>query len=117
VAKRILIVDDSPVVLGAARDVLVAAGYHVDTRNGVDDVGARGAQGFDLILMDVHMPELFGDDVASVLRQYLPTPIYLFSTMPEDELRERVREAKVDGFIAKDAGLEHLVSEIRRILG
>ena len=33
--KRILVVDDSPVILAAARHVLVEAGYEVETRNGV----------------------------------------------------------------------------------
>jgi CheY-like chemotaxis protein len=117
--KRILIVDDSPVILAACRHALVEAGYEVDTRTGVEDVSAKGTQGFDLILMDVQMPELFGDDVASVLRHErdVHTPIYLFSTLPDDELRERAQEAHVDGFIAKGKGTEHLVTEVRRILG
>jgi DNA-binding response OmpR family regulator len=118
-AKRILIVDDSPVILAAAEHALTEAGYDVVTRPGVEEAGAGGFKGFDLILMDVQMPELFGDDVASVLRldRELATPIYLFSTLPDEELVERVREAKVDGYIAKGAGTEHLVAEVRRILG
>lgn len=117
--KRILIVDDSPVALAACRHALVEQGYDVETRDGVEDLGAKGADGFDLILMDVQMPELFGDDVASILRndREVRTPIYLYSTLPDDELRERAAEAHVDGFISKTAGTEHLLDEVRKILG
>lgn len=117
--KRILIVDDSPLILAAARHALSEAGYDVETRNGVDDIGANGANGFDLILMDVQMPELYGDDVARVLRhdRAVRTPIYLFSTLAPAELAERAAEAKLDGFISKNVGVDHLVDEVRKIIG
>jgi CheY-like chemotaxis protein len=94
-SKRILVVDDSPIILAAARVALVDAGFDVETRLGVDELGEKGAHGFDLVLMDVQMPELYGDDVASVLRgqRALTTPIYLFSTLPEHELRELALQA------------------------
>jgi CheY-like chemotaxis protein len=116
---KILIVDDSPVILAAAKHALVTAGYDVETRGSVEEVAARGADGFNLILMDVQMPELFGDDVAAVLRHErdVAAKIYLFSTLADDELRERARDAKLDGFISKQHGAEHLVREVKRILG
>ena len=117
--KRVLIVDDSPIVLAAARHVLVEAGYDVHTHSGVEELGEQGANGFDLILMDVQMPQLFGDDVAAVLRndREIRTPIYLFSTLPAAELDQRAKDARVDGYISKDLGMAHLLSEVRRILG
>jgi len=118
-AKRILLVDDSPLILAAAKHGLSQAGYEVETRNGVEDLGAKGFEGFDLILMDVQMPELYGDDVASVLRSErgVRAPIYLFSTLPVDELAERAREARVDGWISKNDGVDHLVEEVKKIFG
>ena len=118
-AKRILIVDDSPIVLAAATHVLAEAGYEVETRSGVEELGEKGASGFDLILMDVQMPELFGDDVASVLRndRMMKTPIYLFSTLPAADLDMRAREARVDGYISKELGMGNLVGEVRKIIG
>jgi DNA-binding response OmpR family regulator len=117
-SKRILVVDDSPLILQAARHALEQAGYKVETCGGVDDVVQRGVDGFDLILMDVQMPELYGDDVAAVMRRQsgVQTPVYLFSTLPEDELRELAAGAELDGFISKSAGLEHLLAEVKRIL-
>lgn len=116
--KRILIVDDSPIILAAAKHALVGAGYEVETRGSVEEVAARGADGFDLILMDVQMPELFGDDVAAVLvhERSVAGKVYLFSTLGDDELRERATSAKLDGFISKQHGLEHLIQEVKKIL-
>jgi DNA-binding response OmpR family regulator len=116
--KRILIVDDNPVVIGAAKRALVHAGYEVEARGSVAEVEAHGADGFDLILMDVVMPELYGDDVAAILRHErgVRGRIVLFSTLDEDELRQRATDAKVDGYIAKGLGMKHLVAEVARIL-
>jgi|SRR5688572_24427959 DNA-binding response OmpR family regulator len=117
--KRILIVDDSPVVLAAAKHALEADGFAVETRSGVDEIGALGARGFDLILMDVQMPELYGDDVAVALRTQrdVATPIYLFSTLGDAELAVRAKEAQLEGYISKQGGMDHLRAEVRRILG
>lgn len=116
-SKRVLIVDDSPIILAAVRSVLVDAGFAVETRNGVEDLGSANPDEFDLILMDVQMPEMFGDDVAMVFRERgVRAKLYLFSTLPEDELAERTREAGLDGYISKGRSTDHLVAEVRRIL-
>ena len=116
--KRVLVVDDSPIVRSATRQALVDAGYEVETRKSFEDLEERGVAGFDLILMDVQMPQLFGDDVAMALRHHrkLATPIYLYSTLDAADLAERARNAGIDGYISKSAGMEALVSHVRRIL-
>ena len=117
-AKRILLVEDSPIIQAAVTDALGAAGYEVAARSNFDELMAAGVDGFDLILMDVQMPELYGDDVASVLRneRRIATPIYLFSSLAPNELAERAAAAGVDGFIHKGAGLDHLLARVREIL-
>ena len=95
------------------------AGFEVAVRASYDELLSQSLSGYDLILMDVQMPELFGDDVAAVLRNErgVTTPIYLFSSLPPKELEERARAAKVDGFISKEGGMEELVSRVKQILG
>jgi DNA-binding response OmpR family regulator len=117
--KRILLVEDSLLIQAAAARALVAAGFEVATRGTFDEMVSQGVEGFDLILMDVQMPELFGDDVAAVLRHQrgVTTPIYLFSNLTTPELEERAASAQVDGFISKEQGMDHLVHRVREILG
>lgn len=117
--KSILLVDDSPLVQSAARLALEEAGFAVATRGTFDELMSEPIEGHDLILMDVQMPELYGDDVAMVLRHErgVTIPIYLFSSLAPAELAERAESARVDGFISKNEDLSQVVARVREILG
>lgn len=116
--KKILLVEDSPLIQAAAVHALQQEGYEVAARSSFNELMERGFDGFDLVLMDVQMPELYGDDVAAVLRHErgLTTPIYLFSSLPEADLAERAAAAKVDGYIEKTKGMPHMVAQVKQIL-
>jgi two-component system, OmpR family, alkaline phosphatase synthesis response regulator PhoP len=117
--KTILIMDDSDILLELAKHALETAGFRVFAARNLGELESHGdAASFDLILMDMQMPEAFGDDVATVLRhaRNVTAPIYLFSSLPEAELDQRAREAGLDGFISKSAGLDALVERVRLIL-
>jgi DNA-binding NarL/FixJ family response regulator len=64
------------------------------------------------------MPELDGDHLGRILRteRGVTAPILLFSTLGDDELRERAAAAGLDGFVSKNAGLDVLVAEVDAIL-
>lgn len=71
-AKRILIIDDSPVMLARMKRTLVAAGYDVLTTTQV--VGnARHLTNCDLIIVDYHMPGLNGSAVVDSMRAVAQT--------------------------------------------
>ena len=114
----ILLIDDSSIILSAARYALTAAGYDVTTALTFDELAAVKPDAFDLILMDVEMPELYGDDIASVLRHQrgVRTPIYLFSSLDEADLADRVRDAALDGYISKQHGIEAMVERVKLLL-
>jgi DNA-binding response OmpR family regulator len=117
-AKHILLVDDSPLIRASAAHALDAAGYQVTVRAAFDELLEHGIDGFDLILMDVQMPELYGDDVAFTLRgvRGVTTPIYLSSSLEDADLAALAADAGVDGYIAKSGGLAHLVERVQQIL-
>ena len=118
--KRILVVDDSPLTLEVVKAGLEDAGFEVACAVDLAQLEAQRAHGpFDLILMDVQMPEAFGDDVAMVLRSVRgeTTPMYLLSTRSESELAERAREAGIEGYISKQAGIPKLVERVQAIVG
>jgi CheY-like chemotaxis protein len=118
---RILVVDDSDLIRTLARDALEDAGHTVEGLRSVEEVAVLRNAGtlndYDLILMDVSMPQLFGDDVALVLRQGagFRAKIFLFSSLEEAELAERAAEAKCDGYVCKQLGLDHLVERVAAI--
>jgi two-component system, OmpR family, alkaline phosphatase synthesis response regulator PhoP len=118
--KQILIVDDSTLVLDVMRAALDAAGYEVLVANDLTQLEQlRLHHRPDLVLMDVQMPEAFGDDVAMVLRaaREVEAPIYLLSTLDEAELKRRAADAEIDGFISKQIGAEAIVQRVQQIIG
>jgi CheY-like chemotaxis protein len=116
--KRILLVDDSAFILEAAKGALGDVGYEVEVAQDLHELEAKCKKEHDLILIDIQMPEAFGDDLAMMLRggRRLKTPIFLLSSLPDEELRQRAEEAAVDGFISKRAGMEALVRRVQQIL-
>jgi DNA-binding response OmpR family regulator len=117
--KRILVFDDSPLVLAVTQEALEREGFAVDTAVDLDTFEARrAASSPDLILVDVQMPEAFGDDVASTLRgaRGVKVPILLVSNLEEVELARRADEAEVDGWISKRAGVQELVRRVKELL-
>lgn len=118
--KNVLILDDSDVVLDIARKYLQDAGYFVSTALSLDEFDRhKKTRSPDLILLDVQMPELEGDDLGRRLRteHSVTAPILLFSTLDDDELEARARAAGLDGYVSKNAGLQALVAEVASILG
>jgi len=120
VPRRILLIDDSALVLQYTRSVLEKAGYEVATAMTVEAFESeRATRTPDLIVVDVQMPEVFGDDLASTLRgaYKVTSPIILLSSLDEKELAERCAEAEIDGFVTKRAGSAALLAKVREVLG
>lgn len=118
--KRILLMDDSEIFLAVIRRRLEEAGYEVIVANDLESFQqARQQKPADLVLMDVQMPEAFGDDIAMTLRfaHDVDTPIYLLSSLSDQELAERANEAQIDGYISKNIGPDRIIERVRGILG
>jgi DNA-binding response OmpR family regulator len=111
--------DDSPIILEATRDALTAVGFSVDTASNLEEFERESVAEHDLILLDVQMPEAFGDDIAMLLRQKrgLRTKIFFLSSLGDRDLGIRVAEAEIDGFISKRGGMDAVVRRVRQILG
>jgi DNA-binding response OmpR family regulator/Tfp pilus assembly protein PilZ len=118
--KAILVFDDSPFALALTRAALEAAGFTVAIAADLSSFERqRVAFDPDLILVDVQMPEAFGDDVASTLRGWhgVQVPILLVSSLDQGELERRAQRAQASGYICKGAGMSELVRRCRELLG
>lgn len=118
--KFVLVLDDSPLVLGILCDALRNTGLEVAIATDIRAFERHMATLTpDLILLDVNMPEAFGDDIGAVLKgvRHLTVPIWLFSNLDDATLEARTKGAGLDGFISKRAGVEAVVEKVRGILG
>jgi CheY-like chemotaxis protein len=120
VPRRILLIDDSALILEVTRSVLEQAGYDVSIAMTVESFeAARREHPPDLIVIDVQMPEVFGDDMAGTLRgaYQVKTPMILLSSLDEDELTQRAEEAEIEGFVTKKSGPAALLAKVREVVG
>jgi diguanylate cyclase (GGDEF)-like protein/PAS domain S-box-containing protein len=61
---RLLVVDDEPGMLASLRRLLDGQGYRIDTAaTGTEAVALLGEREFDLLLLDLHLPDMYGYEV------------------------------------------------------
>jgi signal transduction histidine kinase/ActR/RegA family two-component response regulator len=115
---KVLVADDNPINEKVALKMLEHLGVKADVaRNGREAVELACSAHYDVILMDIQMPEMDGLEATRVLRQRLGTTTRIVAmtanAMAED--RARATEAGCDGFLAKPVRLEELTRALRRV--
>src|SRR5262245_24271572 len=110
--RKLLLIDDSEIVLAAEVELLAEAGFDV---RAVSSLRAFLNALLDwkphVIITDLYMPEMSGADLCAWLRKHVATariPIVLCSSASEAELEEVAREVGADGFLSKEGGLDAL---------
>lgn len=79
--EKILLGEDDPAVRGATARILESAGYSViAVENGAEAIQAASRAGFDLVLLDVIMPEMSCRDALKGLRTVLPDAHYILTS-------------------------------------
>ncbi|MBI4402568.1 MAG: response regulator [Deltaproteobacteria bacterium] len=117
---RILVVDDNPINLKLASDVLEASGYVVDRVTDAESVmGCIGSFHPDLILLDIALPGMDGLTLAKELKANSDTKhIYIVAltafAMKGDD--KKARDAGCDGYIAKPIDTRKLPYQVGETL-
>jgi PAS domain S-box-containing protein len=116
--KRILLVEDNEINRHVARELLSAAGLHVtEAHNGYAALDRLAAETFDVVLMDVQMPELDGVETVKAIRaqerlRSLPVIAMTAHAMLGD--RERFLECGMSDYIAKPIEEEQLLGVLSK---
>jgi DNA-binding response OmpR family regulator len=116
--KRVLVVDDSEIVLAKAHEALTAGGYEVSTAlsAAAADRYIYGDSRPDIIILDVMMPILDGDKKAKILKGddfSRDIRILLLSSKNEEELARLVAESGADGFIRKPFTYREMIEAVK----
>jgi signal transduction histidine kinase/CheY-like chemotaxis protein/HPt (histidine-containing phosphotransfer) domain-containing protein len=102
---RVLLVDDDPVNCEVGEAILVRLGHHAAiARNGAAAVALAGSQPFDVVLMDLHMPDMDGVEAAMRIRQLPLRPMPRIIVVTADvspSTSERIASAGINKVISK----------------
>ena len=116
-AKRILVVDDEPRMIGFIRMNLELEGYQVlEAHNGLDALEMLRTQLPDLVLLDVMMPELDGFETLRMLREFSNVPVIMLTAKGEEGDKVYGLELGADDYVTKPFGSRELSSRVRAVL-
>ena len=115
---KILIIEDDRSILKAVEANLVGEGYEVETAmDGLTGLERASDPSQDLILLDLMLPKLPGEEICLRLRQNgITTPILFLTAKNEEEHRIAGFELGADDYVAKPFSIRELLGRIQAIL-
>lgn len=116
--RKVLVVDDDPVVGQSFKRVLSGKGYAVITAgDGYEAMAKLQAEKYDLVFTDLRMPGMNGLDVAEQVRVRQPwTPVVIVTGYGSRRSEERARAAGVSDFLHKPLSPEMIEDSAQRAL-
>jgi len=117
--KRILIVDDSPLIRDSLRVLLEEElGMAVaEAENGSDGIDKAQKLRPDLIVIDLVMPVMNGIDASRILKRLMPAvPIVMFTTFADSHLKNAALAVGVQAVFDKTDAIAPLIGSIQQLL-
>ncbi|MBT4608866.1 MAG: response regulator [Gemmatimonadetes bacterium] len=118
--KRVLVIDDSPMIRQVLRTVIVGLGHRVDeAENGVKALGAAMANRPDLVFLDIHMPEMDG---LSMLEKWSrhpllgKIPVVLLTSETDPEMVTAAARFGVPDYLSKPARPQKIREKVEKFL-
>lgn len=114
--KKILIAGDEPHVLRVLKMSLEKEGYEVDTcPNGVEALARIERQAPDILITDIQMPLMTGEELCRHIEEYIPQRnflIFVLTSRTEIEHREWSRKIQNLLFLEKPVSIRNLVEKL-----
>lgn len=115
---NILVVEDDPALMRGLVDVLIFQGYHAEgAPDGEEGLKLAMAGGFDLILLDVMLPNMDGFSVCRALRAERPNqPVIILTAKGSESDVLQGFEAGADDYVTKPFSLQELMARVEALL-
>ncbi len=115
--KRILVVDDEPLIVKGLKYSLEQDGYSVDEAyDGEEALGKAGSTPYDLILLDVMLPKMNGMEVCQRLREKTDVPVIMLTAKGEDMDKVLGLEYGADDYMTKPFNILEVKARMKSIL-
>jgi two-component system KDP operon response regulator KdpE len=113
---RVLVVDDDPQILRAVRTSLQGHGYEVLTAgNGETAIEFLADSEVDLVLLDLGLPGIDGQEVLSRVRAWIEVPIIVLTVREAQEEKVKAFQAGADDYVTKPFGMPELLARMSAV--
>lgn len=114
---RILVVDDERSIRRFLRTSLYELGHTVyEAATGADALRAVVVHRPDVIVLDLGLPDMDGDEVLARLRARTSTPVIVLSVRDEEPTKVALLDGGADDYLTKPFGIGELMARIRLVL-
>lgn len=116
---RTLIVDDHDIVRAGVKQIVsetddITVGG--EARTGAEAIDAVRSAKWDVVVLDLNLPDRLGLDVLGQIRAIAPQlPVLILSMHQEASYAARMLKAGASGYLSKDSAREHLVQALRKV--
>ena len=116
-SARILVVDDEPQIRKFLDISLRAQGYRVAcAEDGESGLRALAAQGADLVILDLGLPDLDGREVLVRLREWSQAPVIVLTVRADEREKVALFDAGANDYVTKPFGVQELMARVRALL-
>jgi two-component system KDP operon response regulator KdpE len=113
-ASTVLVVDDEPQIVRALRINLSARGYKVITaHDGAAALRAVAETKPDVVVLDLGLPDMDGNEVIAGLRGWTTVPIIVLSARGDSSDKVQALDAGADDYVTKPFGMDELLARLR----
>lgn len=116
---RILIADDHPIVRQGLRQIITETSDMVvadEASNGWEALSKVRTSYYDVVLLDISMPGLYGLDIIRQLKNERPgLPVLILSIHPEEQYAVRAFRAGASGYLTKESAPDELLAAIQKV--
>jgi len=117
IVMRVLLVEDDDAVAASLDAPLVASGFTIDRAETGEVALTRTRSGsYDIILLDLGLPDMDGYDVCRVIRSESSTPIIVVTARSDEFDRVLGLELGADDYMVKPLGSRELIARMRAVL-
>jgi len=113
---KIIVIDDDSAVTDLLSVLLRSHGFDVHaTNNSVDGLNMIREEKFDLVILDLMMPEMDGWEICKEVRSFSEVPIIVLSALNDPSMVASVLDSGADDYLTKPTPSRILVAHINRI--
>ncbi|MEF9952235.1 MAG: response regulator transcription factor [Clostridium sp.] len=115
--RKILVIEDNLDIQELIKEFLLSENYIVDTANdGVEGIEKFNRGEYDLIILDIMMPNLDGYGVCKIIRGKSSVPIIMLTALNEERDEVKGFELKVDDYITKPFSFNVLIKRVEAMM-